>query len=1024
MQDQQENSVLLWQPRQERIESSQLYHFLKKINEKYAKDFQDFDALYDWSLSENATFWSEVWDFAELIGEKGQEPYLIEGEHFKDARFFPNARLNYAENLLRSRDEDSIALSYWTEAGAQCQLSYAELVAQVSSLQQFLKAQGIKQGDRVAALMPNCPQTLVVMLAAASIGVVFSSTSPDFGISGVLDRFGQIEPKVLLTCDGVLYGGKERKMLNKVQAVIKGLPSLKAVLFWPQLDPDFDPSQLNKDCGIELSLWDQVLKAYPAKALDFTPMPFDSPLFIVYSSGTTGIPKCIIHRAGGVLLKQLSEHILHSDNRAGDSLFYFSTCGWMMWNWLVAGLAVKAKLVLYDGSPFMPKNDSLFVLAQDEGVTFFGVSAKYLDQLRKENFKADAFDLSALRTIASTGSVLTHEGFDYVYEAIKADLCLSSISGGTDILGCFMAGNPLGAVYRGQIQKRCLGSAVAIFDPKGAPIENEQGELVCTKPFPSIPLGFWNDPEDKKFLSAYFEGFEGVWTHGDYATLTPEKGIIIHGRSDATLNPGGVRIGTAEIYRQVERFEQIAEALAIGQDWGADQRIILFVRLQAGFTLTQNLIAALNKSIREGASARHVPAKIIAINDIPRTRSGKIAELAVRDVIHKREVKNISALANAEALALYANLPQLQPQTLSDQERKAMLDSFANTKLVQSQLHSAATAPRPKNKAEMMDCEERDAMLFEALPSFLRLAQKHSPFWTERLDEDSITALEQAVNAQKAPAEIMAHLALTTKEHLITAQQKRPPQGGICTSPTSMLRAMGRSQSGFVYVAGNNDWGRAAAALQAADINAQDLVLFAFDASAQAEAFMFEGAQQTQGGCLVKAPDAKLKTLIDYCDTFAPTALICQQHLFESFLKAVKSKKKSYPKLKRALIIADNREFDFDLLQNMPHLHAAFSLVDPVIGVIATRPIGEQAYVLSENLIAELLEKDAEGKLVPSSAEYERGGQLVITRLDKFMPLFRYISAVKTKRVIEKSRSERNNYKFTGICAFDSESDS
>jgi acetoacetyl-CoA synthetase len=609
--------------------------------------------LHAWSVDDRAGFWSLLWDFAGVIGEKG-ERVLIDGDRMPGARFFPDARLNFAENLLR-RDDDGDAIVFRGEQDGTRRISWRDLKALVSRLQQMLKALGVAPGDRVAALLPNVPEAIAAMLATASLGAVWSSASPDFGVAGVLDRFGQIEPKVLFAVDGYTYAGKAIPLDGKLPAILAGLPTLKATVIVPLIG---NADAVAGKLGVRTLA--QRLRPFEPRPLSFARLPFAHPLYILFSSGTTGIPKCIVHSAGGTLLQHLKEHRLHSSIGRDDRVFYFTTLGWMMWNWLVSALACEATVVLFDGSPFHPSPAVLFDYAEQERVTFFGTSAKFIDALRKAEYRpAGNHNLSALRTLASTGSPLAAESFDFVYDAIKGDLHLASISGGTDIVSCFVLGLPIEPVWRGEIQGPGLGMAVDVFDDEGRPLRDGKGELVCTKPFPAMPLGFWRDPDGAKYRAAYFERFPGIWTHGDFAEWTGHGGMIIHGRSDATLKPGGVRIGTAEIYRQVEQVTEVAEALAIGQDFAGDSRVVLFVRLVDGAHLDDALVKRIKDKIRTGASPRHVPAKVVAVGDIPRTKSGKIVELAVRDVVNGRTVKNREALANPEALDLFRNLPEL-----------------------------------------------------------------------------------------------------------------------------------------------------------------------------------------------------------------------------------------------------------------------------------------------------------------------------------------------------------------------------
>ncbi|OLP58130.1 acetoacetate--CoA ligase [Xaviernesmea oryzae] len=643
----------LWVPSPESIAKAPLTRLMAHCAARHGVHFAGVDAFQAWSVAERGLFWEAVWDFCGVIGEKG-ETLLVDEGHMTQTRFFPQARLNFAENLLRGSGAGD-AILFRGEDKAEARWSHDRLREEVSRLQQALAALGIGEGDRVAAMMPNLPETLALMLATASLGAVWSSCSPDFGEQGVLDRFGQIEPKLFVACDGYWYNGKRQDVADKVAAIAGKLGC--PVLVVPYAG---DAPALAARLADGRTL-DAFTAPFAPAPLSFVRLPFSHPLYILFSSGTTGVPKCIVHSAGGTLLQHLKEHRFHCSIEEGEKLFYFTTCGWMMWNWLVSGLACGAVLCLYDGSPFYPDGRVLFDYAESAGFAVFGTSAKYIDAVRKaEIVPAQSHDLSQLRLVTSTGSPLSPEGFSFVYQGIKPDVQLASISGGTDIVSCFVLGNPLKPVWRGEIQGPGLGLAVDVFDENGHPVRGEKGELVCTKAFPSMPIMFWNDPEGTKYRAAYFERFDNIWCHGDFAEWTLHGGLIIHGRSDATLNPGGVRIGTAEIYNQVEQMEEVAEALCIGQDFDDDVRVVLFVRLAPGVTLTEALEKAIRSRIRSGASPRHVPAKIVAVADIPRTKSGKIVELAVREVVHGRPVKNKEALANPEALDLFADLPALK----------------------------------------------------------------------------------------------------------------------------------------------------------------------------------------------------------------------------------------------------------------------------------------------------------------------------------------------------------------------------
>lgn len=643
----------IWNPNAHSIECANMTRFIKAINSKYGLDLSSYEELHQWSLHHLQDFYRLLWDFCELHSSyKRKQEILVTPELFK-SKFFEDATLNYAENLLKDRPAEMPAIIFWGEDKVKRTLTYGEMYKQVAQLAAYLKSLGVEKGDRVAGYVPNTPEAIIAMLAATSLGAIWSSCSPDFGVNGLIDRFGQIEPKVLFMAEGYFYNGKQFDCLHKIKDILQELPVLNKIIVYSYTQKS--PILIENP---KVTSWEKALAPFRhVETIEFVQVPFNHPLFIMYSSGTTGVPKCIVHGVGGTLLQHLKEHQLHCDIKSGDKLFYFTTCGWMMWNWQVSALASNATLCLYDGSP---ADSILWEYAEQEKITHFGTSAKYIDYLQKsEIYPKDTYDLSALRMIASTGSPLVPESFDFVYQHIASDIHLASISGGTDIISCFALGNPIGPLWRGELQVPGLGMDVTVFDESGHSIIGQKGELVCQNPFPSMPIYFWGDEGDKKYYSAYFEKFPGVWCHGDYVEHTIHGGFIIFGRSDTVLNPGGVRIGTAEIYRQVEQIPEILESLVVGQDWNDDVRVILFLILKQGFSLTPELASSIKQKIRTQATPRHVPAKMIQVTDIPRTKSGKIVELAVREVIHGRPILNISALANPEALKLYENMEEL-----------------------------------------------------------------------------------------------------------------------------------------------------------------------------------------------------------------------------------------------------------------------------------------------------------------------------------------------------------------------------
>ncbi|MFK5980295.1 MAG: acetoacetate--CoA ligase [Rhizobiaceae bacterium] len=647
-----DNSNPIWSPSKTQISDSNMMQFARWASEKWDRSLTNSDELHAWSINHLGEFWDSIWDYCGVVGEKGERILANPGK-MPGTKFFPDASFNFAENLLKKSDGDT-AMIFRGEDKERASISWDELHVLVSKFQQALASAGVGEGDRVAAMMPNMIETIAAMIAVSSIGAIWSSCSPDFGTKGVLDRFGQIEPKVFFACDGYWYNGKRIEIAEKLAEIVPALKTKTVII--PYLGIASDVAD-NLPDAVSLETF---IGSFEAKAVSFVSLPFDHPLYIVFSSGTTGIPKCIVHSQGGILLMHLKEHQLHYGLGDESRFFYFSTCGWMMWNWLASGLASGATLMLYDGSPFAPDGNVLFDYAAEEKFTFFGTSAKFIDAVRNADLNpAITHDLSAVRVITSTGSPLAPENYDFVYSHISPNVHLASISGGTDIAACFVGGDPTKPVYKGEIQASGLGMATEVWNDEGEPVQLEKGELVCVKPFPSMPIGFWNDLDGSKYHDAYFARFDNIWCHGDFAEWTEHGGMVIHGRSDATLNPGGVRIGTAEIYNQVEQLTQVDEALCIGQSWESDVRVVLFVKLAAGVTLDEALTKTIKQKIRTGATPRHVPAKIIAVADIPRTKSGKITELAVRDVVHGRQIKNQEALANPEALALFENLAEL-----------------------------------------------------------------------------------------------------------------------------------------------------------------------------------------------------------------------------------------------------------------------------------------------------------------------------------------------------------------------------
>ena len=646
----------LWEPSEEQIQKANLTRFMEQY---FSESFDDYHEFYAWSVREPERFWAAVWDFCGIIASRSYSSILCDAHKMPGARWFPDSHLNFAENLLRFRD-DHTAIVFWGEDKVQRRLTYSELYHATASMAAHLKDVGVTKGDRIAGFLPNFPETVIAMLAVASIGAVWSSCSPDFGSEGIIDRFGQIEPKILIVADGYFHKGRIFDSLSRVKDILAAIPAIQEVIVAKYVQPDLSYDMVPR-FSRPTSLYTDIIESNREVTLDFEPLAFDHPLYIMYSSGTTGKPKCIVHSVGGTLIEHLKELVLHTDLKRDDNIFYATTCGWMMWNWLVSSLATGATVVLYDGAPVVRDMRILFDMADEERVSVFGTSAGFLSAVRKAGLRpAETHRLDSLRTILSTGSPLVPESFDFVYEHIKREVCLSSISGGTDIIGCFALGCPLLPVHRGQLQTRSLGYAVQVFDDRGRKLTDEKGELVCVAPFPSMPIGFWNDPQDVKYQSAYFDRYENVWHHGDYVRLTEQQGMVFYGRSDAVLNPGGVRIGTAEIYRQLESIDTVESSVVIGQKWHGDTRIVLFVKLSSGKELDDPMRDEIKTRIREGATPRHVPAKILQVDDIPVTRSGKISELAVRNVVNGVSLKNVEALENPESLECFCDLAEMK----------------------------------------------------------------------------------------------------------------------------------------------------------------------------------------------------------------------------------------------------------------------------------------------------------------------------------------------------------------------------
>jgi len=648
-------SKLLWTPSRERVEATNMFRFMVLLNERYGLSLADYPEMYQWSIENIPEFWAAWWEFADIKASAPYTEVIDNPRKMPGAKWFSGARLNFAENLLRFRDEKT-AIVFKGEGQETVRMTYAELYDEVARLAKSLKNMGVVSGDRVVGFMPNMPQTTIAMLAATSMGAIWSSCSPDFGFKGVLDRFGQIQPKVLFTANGYYFKGRDIDSIGRIALIAKEIPSIEKVVVVPYTESRADIDRIDNAVHYE-----DFLSSEMGLAITFEQLPFGHPLYIMYSSGTTGLPKCMVQSAGGILIHHLKELILHTDLKRHDTVFYYTTCGWMMWNWLMSSLAVGSTMVQFDGNPFHPEPDVLWELAQDENITVFGTSAGYIKALEKSGVRpGETYDLSSLRAVLSTGSPLCEDGFEYIYGTVKEDLQLSSICGGTDLNGCFTLGNPMGPVYSGEIQCRGLAMKVEAFDENAKPLIGHEGELVCTASFPSMPIYFWDDPDGSKYYHAYFDIYPGIWRHGDFIEINDRGGVVIHGRSDATLNPGGVRIGTADIYSRVELFDEIADSVVVGQPWNNDIRVILFVKMMPGFTLTDELKGKINKDIRTTVSPRHVPAKIISVPDIPYTLNMKKVEIAVRKVIQGKEVKNRDSLSNPEILDFYADIPELR----------------------------------------------------------------------------------------------------------------------------------------------------------------------------------------------------------------------------------------------------------------------------------------------------------------------------------------------------------------------------